>query len=91
MLDILGVREEITRPYLAPPELPAERLQILRRAFDAVLGDPAYRAGMQRQQLEVEDPLSGEELAGVVDRIAKTPPAVVQRLVMLFKNYKEAP
>jgi hypothetical protein len=46
---------------------------------------------MQRQQLEVEDPLSGEELAGVVDRIAKTPPAAVQRLVMLFKNYKEAP
>jgi tripartite-type tricarboxylate transporter receptor subunit TctC len=91
MLDILGVREEITRPYLAPPELPAERLQILRRAFDASLRDPAYLADMARQRLEVEGSSSGEELAAVVDRISRTPPTVVARLVMLFNNYKDAP
>jgi tripartite-type tricarboxylate transporter receptor subunit TctC len=90
MLDVLGVREEITRPYLAPSEIPAERLTTLRRAFDATLRDPAYRADMQRQQLEVEGPSTGEELAVVVDQIAKTPPAVVQRLVTLFNNYKDA-
>ncbi len=90
MLDILGVREEITRPYLAPPEIPAERLAILRRAFDSTLRDPAYLADMERQRLEVEGPSNGEDLALVVDRIAKTPPAVVQQLVTLFNNYKEA-
>jgi tripartite-type tricarboxylate transporter receptor subunit TctC len=90
ILDVLGVREEITRPYLAPPEIPAERLAILRRAFDATVRDPDYLAEMTRQRLEVEGPLSGEELALVVDRIAKTPPAVVQRLVALFSNYKDA-
>jgi hypothetical protein len=45
---------------------------------------------MARQRLEVEGPASGEELAGVVDKIAKTPPAIVQRLVTLFANYKDA-
>ncbi|HEY4406015.1 MAG TPA: hypothetical protein VGN55_15315 [Xanthobacteraceae bacterium] len=90
MLDVLGVREEITRPYLAPPEIPAERLALLRRAFDATVSDPAYLADMARQRLEVEGPSSGEELALVVDRIAKTPPAVVQRMVTLFANYKDA-
>jgi len=90
MLDVLGVREEITRPYLAPPDIPAERLTLLRRAFDATVRDPAYLADMQRQQLEVVGPSSGEELARVVDRIAKTPPAVVQRMVTLFANYKDA-
>jgi tripartite-type tricarboxylate transporter receptor subunit TctC len=91
MLDILGVREEVTRPYLAPPEIPAERLEVLRRGFDATLGDPAYLADMQHQRLEVEAPSSGEDLTAVVDRIAKTPPAVVQRLVTLFNNYRDAP
>jgi tripartite-type tricarboxylate transporter receptor subunit TctC len=89
MLDILGVREEITRPYLAPPGIPAERLALLRRAFDSTLGDPAYLADMQRQRLEVEHPSNGEDLAVVVNRIAQTPPAVVQQLVTLFNNYKD--
>jgi hypothetical protein len=46
---------------------------------------------MQHQRLEVEAPSSGEDLTAVVDRIAKTPPAVVQRLVTLFNNYRDAP
>jgi tripartite-type tricarboxylate transporter receptor subunit TctC len=90
MLDILGLREEITRPYLAPPEVPAERLRLLRRAFDATLGDPAYLADMQRQHMEVQDPSNGAQLAATVGRIASTPPAVVERLVTLFSNYKDA-
>jgi tripartite-type tricarboxylate transporter receptor subunit TctC len=90
MLDVLGVREEITRPYLAPPGIPPERLASLRRAFDATVRDPAYLADMARQQLEVAEPSSGEELAAMVEKIAKTPPAVVQRMVTLFANYKDA-
>jgi tripartite-type tricarboxylate transporter receptor subunit TctC len=89
MLDILGVREEITRPYLAPPQIPPERLQILRRAFAATLSDPAFLSDMQHQHLEVEGPSTGEELAAVVERTAKTPPAVVQRLVAIFNNYRD--
>jgi tripartite-type tricarboxylate transporter receptor subunit TctC len=90
MLDILGLREEITRPYLAPPDIPAERLTLLRHAFDATLRDPAFLADMQRQHMEVEEPSNGEELAAAVSRIAGTPPAVVERLVTLFNNYKDA-
>jgi tripartite-type tricarboxylate transporter receptor subunit TctC len=90
MLDILGLREEITRPYLAPPDVPAERLTQLRRAFDAMLRDPAFLADMQRQHMEVEEPSNGEELAATVSRIASTPPTVVERLVTLFNNYKDA-
>jgi tripartite-type tricarboxylate transporter receptor subunit TctC len=90
MLDILGLREEITRPYLAPPDVPAERLTQLRRAFDATLRDPAFLADMQRQHMEVEEPSNGEELAATVSQIAATSPAVVERLVTLFSNYKDA-
>ena len=90
MLDILDVREEIARPYLAPPGLPAERLDTLRRAFDATVADAAFRADMQRQHLEIDGPLTGAELAAVVERISQTPPTVVQRLVAMFTAYREA-
>jgi len=90
MIDVLNVRDEITRPYLAPPGIPPARLAILRRAFDATLRDPAFIADVQRQQLEVEGPMTGEELTSVVEHVAKTPPAVVQKLVTLFNNYKDA-
>jgi len=90
ILDLMGVRDEIARPYLAPPGLPEPRLAMLRRAFDATLVDPDFIAEMQRQRLEIDGPSTGEELAAAVDKIAETPPAIVQRVVTLFNRHKEA-
>jgi hypothetical protein len=45
---------------------------------------------MQRQQLEVERPSTGEDLAVAVGKIATTTAAVAQRLVTLSDNYKNA-
>jgi tripartite-type tricarboxylate transporter receptor subunit TctC len=90
MVDVLNVRDEVMRPYAAPPGIPAERLDLLRRAFDATLRDAEFLADVQRQKLEIDEPMSGQELAAVAERVARTPPAVVQRLLLLFSNYKEA-
>jgi tripartite-type tricarboxylate transporter receptor subunit TctC len=89
MLDLLGVREEIAKPYFAPPGIPPERLAILRQAFEASLKDPEFLAEAQRQRLEVEDPMPGEQLAAVAERVAKTPRAVVEQLVGVLKNFKD--
>jgi tripartite-type tricarboxylate transporter receptor subunit TctC len=89
ILDLMGVRDEIARPYLGPPELPASRVTMLRRAFDATLNDPAFTTEMQRQQLDVDGSMTGEELAAAVERIGHTEPAIVQRLVALFSHYKD--
>jgi tripartite-type tricarboxylate transporter receptor subunit TctC len=88
MIDVLNVSDEITRPYVAPPGIPPARLDILRRAFDAAVRDPAFLADVQRQKLEVEGPSSGEEIAAVADMVARTPPAVIERLVALLSSYK---
>ena len=90
ILEIMRVRGEITRPFLAPPGVPADRLEILRTAFDATLRDSAFLSDMAHQGLEVERPLSGKELAVVVDRVAKTPPAAAQLLRDTFDKYKDA-
>ena len=90
MIALLDVREEIARPYLAPPGLSAERLDLLRHAFDAIMADPEFRVDMQAQRLELDGPMSGRDLAAVADRAAKTPPRVVERLSGLFNNYRDA-
>jgi hypothetical protein len=90
MIDLMNVRDDVTRPYLAPPGIPAARLETLRRAFDATVRDPDFLADMRRQRLEVEAPATGEEVAAIAEGIARTPPAVVQRMVTLFANYKDA-
>jgi hypothetical protein len=50
--------------------------------------DPAFLAEVRRQRLEVEGPSTGEEIAAAADRLARTPPAVVARLVALLSSYK---
>lgn len=90
MLDVLDVREEISKPYFVPPGIPQERLNILRHAFDATIADPDFLAELARGRLEIKEPLDGEQLTRFVDKIAKTPPASVRQLVTLLKNYEDS-
>jgi tripartite-type tricarboxylate transporter receptor subunit TctC len=89
MIDLLGIREEIARPYLAPPEIPADRLAALRRAFDATMIDDGFLADMRRQHLEVDGSANGADLAALAGQIARTPRAAVERLVAIFNGYKD--
>ena len=89
MFDVIAVRNEIAKPYFTPPGVPDARLEILRRAFDASIVDLDFVAEISRQNMEIEDPLIGERLVEVVNRVANTPPDVVRRLVALFKNFKD--
>jgi tripartite-type tricarboxylate transporter receptor subunit TctC len=76
---MLFARTEYGRPYFLPPDVPAERVQALRRAFDATMKDAGFVADVARLQLEV-DPMSGEELQALVGQLANTPPEVVARV-----------
>ena len=71
------------RPFLAPPDLPAERLAAVRAAFDATMKDPAFAEDVHRQGFEL-DPKSGEQLAALVARIHATPKAIVDKVAKLI-------
>jgi tripartite-type tricarboxylate transporter receptor subunit TctC len=63
----------------APPGLPAERLTALRRAFDAMMKDPAFvKAAADRKVLLA--PMTGEQLQSLVERFSKRSKAVSERL-----------
>ena len=65
-------------PFAAPPGVPADRVEILRKAFDSTFKDAEYLLAAQRAGLETT-PRSGDALAAAVRRAARTPPALIER------------
>jgi tripartite-type tricarboxylate transporter receptor subunit TctC len=78
-------RLEYGRPFFLPPNVPAARLDALRRAFDATVKDPAYRAEADKLKIEV-DPLSGEQVATLVEQVSRTPADTVARVRAAMEN-----
>lgn len=69
------------RPYMLPPEVPAERVSALRKAMMATFKSTAFVADATKTGLDVRSPRSGEELSSLIDRIYReTSPALVERL-----------
>ena len=63
---------ETGRPWLAPPNVPPDRVHALRRAYDATMTDPAFLEEAKLRKLEV-DPRTGEHVEGVLRAIAALP------------------
>ena len=80
-------RQETGKPYFAPPGLPPERLALLRRAFDATVKDPHFLAETHKANLEVTDPMTGEDIAALVEKVSRTPPAYAQRIEDVFTAF----
>jgi tripartite-type tricarboxylate transporter receptor subunit TctC len=82
---LLVARQSMARPYAAPPQVPAERLAALRRAFDATMRDPGFLADTKRLELEVS-PVSGAAVETLINEIYASPPAVVKRAAEAVKE-----
>src|SRR5215510_7988668 len=67
------------RAYMAPPDVPAEAVKILRDAFSEVLRDPEFLADAQKLRIDIT-PQAGEDIQQVVERLYSAPRAVVDRL-----------
>ena len=77
-LELFFARAAIGRPLVAPPQMPADRVAALRRAFDETLIDRAFLADAEAQKLRV-DPTTGQKLQEIVAKAYRTPPAIVKR------------
>ena len=78
-LQLALARLEFGRPFFMPPNVPPARVAAMRRAFDATLKDPEFLAEADKLKLEI-DPISGEELAKMLEEMAKTPADVIARV-----------
>jgi tripartite-type tricarboxylate transporter receptor subunit TctC len=80
MMRVLVAPQNITRPYLAPPGLPAERVRELRDGFIAALKDPVLVAEFTKVMGEEPSPTNGADMQKILEDMYSTPPDVVAKL-----------
>jgi tripartite-type tricarboxylate transporter receptor subunit TctC len=83
ILRIVANATEVGKMILAPPGLPAERVTLLRRAFDATVKDPEFLDELKKLQLEV-GPMPGEELQSLVEEVDKVSPAIMDKVKAIY-------
>jgi tripartite-type tricarboxylate transporter receptor subunit TctC len=72
ILKLIFARQVMGRPFLAPPGLPAERVEALRQAFLDTMKDKNFLAEADTAQLEI-NPVTGPAIEKLVKEIYQTP------------------
>ncbi|HEX2725081.1 MAG TPA: hypothetical protein VHN20_04600 [Beijerinckiaceae bacterium] len=85
VLSLYNSSVEIGRPILAPPGVPADRVEALRRAFDATMQDPELKAEAAKRGLEI-NALTGEQLGEIIDDLMNTPKEIVDKMQALVQS-----
>ena len=83
-LELIFASQAFAWPFIAPPQIPPDRLAALRRGFDETMRDEAFKADAARIGIEVE-PMSGEEMDALIRRIWSFDHSVVERVEALLK------
>ncbi|MDB5571476.1 MAG: Tripartite-type tricarboxylate transporter, receptor component TctC [Hyphomicrobiales bacterium] len=78
-LEIFYSQGLISRPFIAPPGVPAERVALLRKAFAAAIADPELQSEAERSKIDAR-PNSGEEVQALVEKIYASPKPVIDML-----------
>jgi len=84
LLAILSAPGELGRPLIVAKAVPAERVRLLRAAFEATLRDEAFLADAQRQSLPI-DAVSGEEAEGIIAAIYAASPDLAKQVRDVFQ------
>ena len=77
-VELIVSQQVFGRPYVAPPGVPAEQINLLRSAFAATMRDKDFLADAEKARIDIT-PSSGERVQKVVERLYATPKAVVER------------
>ena len=84
VLTALLAETALGRPYAAPPDVPADRVQILRNGFMKTFEDPKFLEDAKRLGLQI-DPIGGEELQKLVNELAALPEQTKERAKKLME------
>jgi tripartite-type tricarboxylate transporter receptor subunit TctC len=84
LLRVLSSSTHIGRPIFTAPGVPAERVEALRKAFDAMVRDPAFIEQAQRERFDI-DPSTGASMQQVVNEMMAIPKAQGERLRQIIE------
>jgi tripartite-type tricarboxylate transporter receptor subunit TctC len=75
----------ISRPFVTSRDVPKERVEALRRAFDATMKDPAFLAEAEQSKTDISA-MTGEEAQKIAEETIDTPDDVRQRAKALIEG-----
>ena len=81
-LELLFAPQVMAWPLVAPPDVPADRVATLRKAFAATMKDADFLADAKKLNIDVE-PVPGELMQTLVARVSDFDRAVVDRALEL--------
>jgi tripartite-type tricarboxylate transporter receptor subunit TctC len=76
---------DLGRPFIAPPEMPPDRVKILREAFSKTMNDPNLIAEINKRKWDL-DPTRGDELEAISKEVMVQPPEVIERVKKVLGN-----
>src|SRR2546430_2502171 len=85
LIEVIEIPYALSRPFAAPPDVPADRAKALQAAFMATHKDPAYLAEAEKTGIEVS-PIGNGEIRKLIEQIAKTPPDQLKRIEKLIEG-----
>ncbi|MPZ37806.1 MAG: hypothetical protein GEU95_07040 [Rhizobiales bacterium] len=83
VLELHFTQKTAARPIVVPPDVPAERLAMLRKAFAALGQDKEFLAEAAKSKVQFNF-VPGPEVDKVVALIAATPPEIAKRYAKAF-------
>jgi tripartite-type tricarboxylate transporter receptor subunit TctC len=76
LIELAELPYALSRPFAAPPQVPAARAKALQRAFLAMQNDPQYLEDAAKVSVDVS-PIGADEVLRAIDRIAVAPPELL--------------
>jgi tripartite-type tricarboxylate transporter receptor subunit TctC len=84
LLDVLEAADQVGRPFVMSKQVPADRVAIMRKAFNETMQDKAFLADMQKQQLPVV-PFTGEQAEQIVSKMMSAPPEILAKAKAIYE------
>jgi tripartite-type tricarboxylate transporter receptor subunit TctC len=79
IVELVLNRVAVGRPVIGPPEVPADRIAMLRVAFNMAVADPDFQKEAVLQRLAI-DPMNGEDAERTINRLYQTPASILDRM-----------
>ncbi len=77
-------RQVMAWPYAAPPGVPPDRVDALRKAFAETMKDKGFLADAEKARLEIV-PVTGADIQKLLQEIYQTPASVAQRAAAMLQ------
>ncbi|MGH7772255.1 MAG: hypothetical protein ACREQA_08445, partial [Candidatus Binatia bacterium] len=83
LVRVLLAPDDLGRPYIGPPGIPADRVQVLREAYVKMMNDRELLTEAEKRDWGV-NPTRGKELEAMAKELMAQPPEVIESMKKLL-------